>query len=497
MRQLKTTGYISSEHTSVNTLYNADLLKPDALSASLTYLYGKNDSRIPLLQFTEGQGAIMRKNPSKKDMNDTQYTWPTMGMSKSTTEIYGLENASNTKPGLGHLPFTFIANDNYAHDLYTLYSPDGQRMVRIEYEPEAIGGGKYRITARIISGNPGDYVDPSNFISGKHWGIGPTSIPTQKSDGTTSNSRTPGEFISQYGVQRYSKRIAGNIAAKVVPYQMDLVDGGTTNMWLPFEFSDWEMDSRVQIEEGLWHDTYNRDTNGRITTDDPKTKETVPHGPGVKQILTTFGFHDTYGPYLTLNKVNSIIDMIFANQLTKGPSELVFYGGTGAKRMWHESIMADAKASQYFTPLGESAIRSGKDGYMSYGSYFSQYKTIDNRTLSFVHSDRFDKGIHAEMDKANGRMFNGLPWYSYTMVLLDHTANGDGDRNIQLVCEKDREVITGIYQGMAKLPKYLADGAGKHLTLGTTKDISSYEQIKTIGINIMNPTTGFWFDFEM
>lgn len=496
MRELSTTDYISSEYQSDTSLLANNLLKPDTLSANLTHLYGKNSSRIALLHLTEGQGAIAKVNPNKKDMNDTQYTWPVMGMAKSTTEIHGLENATNTKPGLGHTPFVFLSKDNYAHDLYTLYSPDGLSMIRLEYEPQPVAGNLFRCTARIISGNAGDYVDPSNFISGKHWGIGPTSIPTQKSDGTTSNARTPGSFTNQYGLQRYSLKLAGNISSKVVPYQLDKADGsGTTNMWMPFVFKEWEMESRIQIEEGLWHDTYNRDSNGRITTYDPKTNEPVPHGSGVKEILTAFGFHDTYGPIMTLNKINAILDMIYSNQLNDGPSELVIYGGKGAKRLWHNAIMADARASQYFTPLGQNEIRSGKDGYMTYGSYFNQYKTIDNRIISFSTSDRFDKGIHAEMDKKNGRMYDGLPFYSYNMVMLNHSGDSDGERNIQLVCETGREVITGVYQGMAKLPPVITNSVSP-LQLGTTKDVSSYEIIKSIGLNIKNPTTGFWMDFE-
>lgn len=494
MRELTPTGYISDQYSSETSLYASKLLEPAVLSANLTYLYGTQDSRIPLLQLSEGQGAIS-KVAGKKDLNDTQYVWPVMGMSKLTTECYALENQSNTKPGLGHLPFTAIFNDNWVHDLYSLYSPDGVNMVRVEYEPEKLTSGKFRVTMRIISGNPADFVDPSNFVSGKHWGIGPTSVATQKSDGTTSNDRTPGNFTNQYGVQRYSKKIAGNIANKVVPYQFNLAGGGTTNLWMPFSIKEWEMDRRVLIEEGLWHDFYNRDANGRITTFDPKTNEPVPHGSGVKEILTTFGFHDTYGPILTLNKLNAIVDMIFSNQLGDTPTELVFYGGKGAKRMFHKSIMADARASQYFTQLGANEIKSGSDGFMTYGSYFSQYKTIDGHIITFKLSDRFDKGVQAEMDRRNGRMFEGLPFYSYTMVLMNHSKNTDGTRNVQLVTETGREMITGVYQGMAKVPEMLVKAVGTW-NLGTTKDVSSYEVLQTIGLNIMNPTTGFWMDFE-
>ena len=79
-------------------------------------------------------------------------------------------------------------------------------------------------------------------------------------------------------------------------------------------------------------------------------------------------------------------------------------------------------------------------------------------------------------------------------MLLDMSTNDDGERNIQMVCEDGREVITGIYKGPTNLPgAWGAVPEGK--LLSTKKDEASYEVITSQGINMKNYTTSYWLQF--
>ena len=72
--------------------------------------------------------------------------------------------------------------------------------------------------------------------------------------------------------------------------------------------------------------------------------------------------------------------------------------------------------------------------------------------LLLSNSKLFDQGSYAEMDRINGRMYKNLPYESYNMIILDQSMGDDGERNIQLVGEEGREVVTGIYKGISDLP---------------------------------------------
>ena len=160
----------------------------------------------------------------------------------------------------------------------------------------------------------------------------------------------------------------------------------------------------------------------------------------------------------------------------------------------NRAIKTDALAASYYEKLGHEEIMSGKDGYLSYGKYFNQYKTIDGHVITFKYSKLFDQGSYAEMDKKNGRMYKGLPYESYNMVILDQSMNDDGERNIQLVGEKGREVVTGIYKGMSPLPGSWGAISDSKL-LSTTKDEASYQIFVSQGITLKNYTTSYFLEF--
>ena len=489
MRELQSTLYSSETYSDDNMLMNFRLLDPVTLKKNLTYLWGKDSQRFPLLSLTEGNGSI--KSLELQKLNDTQYTWDVMGRMKHTSKVVGLANPALTNPGTNYQEYEVIFEDNWFIKDYGVVSPDGSWHGRIQNEPEKVGENRYKYRFVGQHADPNAFTPLSNFEAGKSWVMTAPTIAASKSDGNRSNTMAPGKMTNQFGFHRFSKNIAGNIANKITPIQFDLEEGGTTNLWMPFEMKQFELDKRFYLEEDLWYSEYNRDEKGVIHLKDPRTNEPIPRGAGVRQIVRSVGNYDTFSN-LTLQKIDNVVNAIFDNRVDHTPTEIVMYTGKGGRRMWHRAIEQDALAKQFFTPLGEHVISGGD--YLTYGKYFDQYKTIDGRLITVKEANIFDHGLIAEMQKANGDMYMGLPINSYTMVFLDHSRTDDGGRNIELVAEKGRESLVGVYKGMSPVPG--AWGAFNN-QVSTRDDVASYENISSQGVNIINPTTSFWLELSL
>ena len=490
MRELQSQMYSSETYSDENMLLNFKLLDPVDLKRNLTYLWGKDSQRFPLLALTEGQGSIKSIAPMR--LNDTQYTWDVMGRMKHTSKVIGLEpSTNNEEPGLNHQEFNVIFEDNWLIKDYGVLSPDGEWQGRIQGEPVKLSEKRYLYRFVGQSPDPATYCDPANFTEGLFWVMTAPTIAASKSDGNRSNTMAPGKMTNQFGFHRFSKNIAGNLANKVTPIRFDNEGGGTSDLWMPFEMKLFEMDKRFYLEEDLWYSEYNRDDKGVIHLRDPRTGEPIPRGAGVRQLIKAVGNYDTYSN-LTLTKVDGLINASFDNRVDDTPTEIVMYTGKGGRRMWHRAMENDALAKQFVTPLGEHMITGGD--YLTYGKYFDQYRTIDGKLITVKEANIFDHGLRAEMQRANGDMYMGLPRNSYTMVFLDHSRTSDGGRNIELVAEQGREVVVGVYKGMSPIPG--SWGAYNNL-ISTKDDVASYEVITSQGVNIINSTTNFWLELEL
>ena len=491
MRELYQTEYNSDVFTDDKLLYKTGLVDEVTLSKNLTYLWGRDSDMFPLLTTTQGQNAFKSVKPTL--LNDTQYTWPVMGRMRWTTKVVGLAE-TNANAGKGFASFDVYFEDNFIHYQYSAYTPDQKHQVRFMSEPKKEGEKKYRVTVQILTGDSAEYVAASNFVAGKAWAIGATSVAGQLSDGTTSNRMTPGKMTNQFGWQRYSKQITGNISNKVVNIEFDTEGGGKTNMWLPFELKQWEMERRMLDEIDLWYSTYNRDANGVITTLDPETGLPIPKGAGVKQIIKTAGNYDTYAT-LTKAKFDNTVRAVYDSRPGSTPTEIVLYTGKGGAEMFHNMLMNEA--GNYVVAVGDKVVTG--EGYLQFGAYFNKYKMIDGKVITVRPVNMFDHGVFAQQDRDNGRMYNGFPLSSYNMVFIDHSVDDNsGERNVQLVAEQGREEISGVYAGLTPIPDAWKGVVARDRALSTTKDKASYEVMTSRGINFLNcGVTSFWLEMEL
>jgi hypothetical protein len=477
-------------------MYKYKFLEPVQLSKNLTYLWGKDSNMFPLLSSTEGQGLLKPMKP--KALNDTQYVWDIMGRMKHTSQVYALYNTGLAKPGLGFSPFQVYMQDNWFIGQHGAMTADRQHLLRIQGEPTKQANGMYLYTFVIVGGNHAEYVSLNNFTPGCYWTMAAPSVAASFSDGNRSNSMGPAKMTNQFGFQRFSKVISGNIAHKATKFEFDLEGGGKTNLWMPFEMKLFEIDRRLDIETDLWTSVYNRDNNGQITLKDEVTGKPIPKGAGIFEILKSTGQYNTYST-LTRSMWDSIITNIFTNRVDRTPMEIILYTGAGGMRQFDNAMKTDAFAKGYFTPMGKQEIESvSKEGqYLTYGNYFRHYRTVDGYLLSVTETNFFNQGLLAESDRKNGRMVGGLPLSSYTFVFLDHSMTDGGERNVTLVCEEGRELLTGVYKGLTNLPAEWAAIARNGDQLSDRKDIATYEVMTSMGINMYNWTTSYMAEMLM
>ena len=490
MREIGVVKYDSSTYSDENMLLNFGIVDPVTLNKNLTYLWGKDSDRFPLLSMTEGNNAIS----PKKALNgaDTQYIWNVAGRMRHTSQVVRLVSTT-TMPGRGYTEFEVEMKDAWFIYQFGALSPDGEHQVRIQSEGKPTTNNTFIYRFQLQGGNANEFIPLENFEAGKFWVLGAPTVAASKSDGNRSNRQSTAKATNQFGYHRFSQPITGNIANKVVDIEFDVDGGGTTNLWMPYEMKVFEMNRKQYLEEDLWFSEYNRDAKGVIHLKDPETGEPIPRGSGIKDTLKSVGNYDTYSK-LTLERFDSTINRLYDNRIDSTPIEIILYAGSGFAREFSTAIEEDAAFRGYFQAIGDQKVKDGGE-YMSYGKYFNQYQTIDGKIVTVKPVHLFNHGLRAEQDRLNGRMYKGLPLSSYTGVFLDHSLNDSGDRNIQLVCEEGREAITGIYKGLTNLPG--SWGAVQNQMIATKKDVASYEMFCSQGINMLNPTTSFWMDLAL
>lgn len=487
MREIGQVQFSKDVHTSENLLLNFGLMDQVTLNKNLTYLWGKDSDMFPLLTDTEGMNAVA----TRKALNggDTQYKWPVATRMKYTSRIVGLITDTTT-PGYGYSTFQVEMEDNWFIYQYGAVSPDNLHTVRLQSDGIPTARGTYIYDMQLMGASYDEFISLDNFESGLAWSSSAPSVAGQKSDGNRSNSMSTTQATNQFGFYRFSKQITGNIANKVCNIEFDLEGGGTTNYYLPWEMRTFEISKRLLLEEELWYSEYNRDKNGVIHLEDPKTHLPIPRGAGVRDILKGVGNHETFSK-LSLSRIDNVLNRIYSNRVDDTPMEIVIYCGTGFAREFDEAIQTDVAGRSLFQKLSDETIVSGGD-YLTYGRYFNQYRTIDNKLITLKNVNLFNQGTRAQKDIANGRMYKGLPLSSYQGVFMDHSKTNNGERNIKIVYEEGREELMGVYRGLTNVPGIW--GLVKDLHIATKVDEASYEMMCSQGINFDNPTTSFWME---
>ena len=477
LREVSRGNFDDRGYSNEETIAHLALSKPSEINSILTYTYGMDDDRFPLTFLTEGQGQI-----GVVDIDEVEWTWKTMGRMKFTDYVLYF-NSANTTPGKGGAIFEVEFATHWFIEQYGLIAPDGHTQVRImkDLGPGAHGGYVYRL--KLTNPDPNAFVAVANLAKGMYWGMTAPTIPQSYSKGNRSNVMGPGKMKSQLEFHRYSKEIAGNLSNQIVTYEFKTKGGGTTNLWINEEMRQHDITIRVMDEERLWFAEYNRTEDGSLILLDEDNGQPIPHTAGMQQICREANY-ETYGEFLTLNKIERSIGDILDKQTDSGTMEVVLAAGKGFMDDFDKAIREDAKGEGFATPLGDKMIEDYKGG-LSYGKYFRQYKTIDGHIITVKHLAMADKGTLAEMDRANGNVHprTGLPMSSHQAFMID-LSTYDGIRNVRKVRQKGQIYHQGVIKGLTPIPA--SWGAVPTNSLATEVDASRYEIKNSYGLQVNN-----------
>lgn len=463
------------------------LQKPVEINSFLTYNYGMDDDRFPLSFMTEGQGSA-----GTVDIATVQWTWSTMGRMKFT-DMVTYFNSANTQPGLGGAEFEVHFATHWFIEQYGLIAPDGKTTVRVQKDLGESAYG-YGYLLKLTSPNPNAFVDPEMLAKGKYWSMSAPTVSESYSKGNRSNTMGPGKMTSQLEFQRYSKEIAGNLANVVTEYEFKNAAGASSKLWINEEMRQFHLNMRVMNEERLWMAEYNRNANGEILLKDRDNGKPIPHTSGMLEICRESNY-DTYGEYLTLNKIKRTVGDVLDRDTDTGTMNIVLMGGKGFLEDFDEAMKMDAKENGFLTPLGDREIQGSGDN-LEYGAYFRKYKTVDGHTITAKHCSFFDKGTIAEAAKQNGMIHprSGLPITSHQACFIDFSSY-EGQRNVRMVRQKGQIYKAKVIEGMTDIPA--AWGLPNTNHAATDVDNARYEIKSSLGLQVNNSNKMFMLKCEL
>ena len=481
MRTLSVGKFDDRGYSNEESIANLQLQKPVEINAFLTYNYGKDDDRFPLTFLTEGRGSA-----GVVDVDTVQWTWKTMGRSKFD-DFVTYFNTANTKPGVGGSDFEVHFSTHWFIEQYALTAPDGHTQVRIQRDLGESAHG-YGYILRLMSPNPDAFVDPEMLAVGKYWSMGAPLVSESYSKGNRSNTMGPGQMTSQLEFHRYSKEIAGNLANVVTEYEFEGGDGGKNKLWINEEMRQFNVTMRIANEERLWMAEYNRNANGEVSLKDMDNGKPIPTTAGMLEICRESNY-DTYGEYLTLNKIKRTVGDVLDRDTDDGTMNIVLMGGKGFIEDFDEAMRMDAKENGFVTPLGDKMI-DGSDAGLAYGKYFRRYKTVDEHTITVKHCSFFDKSTIAETAKKNGMIHprSGLPITSHQACFIDFSSY-NGHQNVRKVRMKGQIYKAKVLKGLTDVPA--SWGVPETNFISTEIDMSRFEVKDSLGLQVDTATKMF------
>lgn len=476
MRVLGTGQYEDRGYSNEESIAYLQLQKPVEINSFLTYNYGMDDDRFPLSFMTEGQGTS-----GFRDIETVQWTWATMGRMKFT-DMVTYFNPAITEPGRGGVEIEVHFATHWFIEQYGLTAPDGKTNVRIQKDLGESAHG-YGYLLKLTSPNPDAFIDPSFLTKGKYWSMSAPTVSESYSKGNRSNSMGVGKMTSQLEFQRYSKEIAGNLANTVTQYEFENKDGGKSKLWINEEMRQFNLTMRVMNEERLWIAEYNRNVNGEVMLKDRDNGKPIPHTSGMLEIARESNY-DTYGEFLTLNKIKRTIGDVMDRDTDTGKMEIVLTGGSGFLEDFDDAIRRDAKDNGYLTPLGEKEIQ-GEGNNLEYGAYFRAWKTVEGHRVIAKHASFFDNGTQAEAAKQNGMIHprTGKPITSHQAVAIDFSSY-KGNRNVRMVRQTGQVYKAKVLKGLSDVPS--SWGVPDTNFIATEIDMSRYEVKSSLGLQVDN-----------
>jgi hypothetical protein len=473
--------------------YNTRNGGPSDLSMKLTYLLGDNTRNFPLAMATYGNiigDGKFKKEGNVKELDDIQYTYPTMSRSDKASVVADTIYTTGDKPGIGHSTFEIPFTDNWIKRHYIIES---EREVQVYVTKDLEFRGEYwYATVQLDPALPTDYCDISQLQAGCRWSEMNTVNAESESTGTEFKRVAPGKVKNQMGIVRLSHSWAGNASEKVMKIMITVPGKGTTNLWMDLEVWQFEKRWLEEVENSLWYSRYNRQVNGTIALKELLTGKVIPRGSGLLEQIPNYS---TYSR-LTYNKLqNTMTDALFGQSDTDDMT-ITLHTGTGGFREF-DRVMKEQGAT-VIGSFGNGNVAdkfiTGSGYNLALGGYFDTMYHIDGYLVKVKKNKIFDNGRRAM--KSPPHPETGLPLESYRMVFIDDS-DYDGEPNLVHVSQKGRQFLHGMVQGLTNAPRTMKLRSGGMLNEAEVKQISSdqdkasYHCMGVFGIQIKRATKCF------
>lgn len=465
-----------------NSLTQAYLTKPDEITPLVTFLKGNESDKFPLTFLSEGQkdGIMYSGGKGGKEISDIEFFWRTFGRIQNSDTIVHCDYTSLSTPGIGHGYFFTYFKNKILKRSHTIRSSDGT-LARVMREPEKVGVNRYKYTLQLINPNPQAVCGLSQLVAGQKWvQSSPAVVSNSDSKGTEADTFLPGAKKGQVSVIRKSYTVAGNVSNRVVECKFK-VDGKETSLFVEWDRWVFETKFRQECEEHLWLSEYNRKADGTIPLVDEDSGLPIPYSAGVFEQIPN---KDTYSE-LTPRKIKNFVNNIFSSNVGyDGNQTIVLFTELGGFDDFDEAMKNSLQGWQV---VGDKFVQPFQGGLMLTG-HFKGYEDTYGNKIILKKLPLLLNGSMAENSPKHPR--TGLPMTSHAFYGIDMTMQEGGENNLKMVYQKGRSMITGVEQGMSKLPGMNYNGNDK-MIVSTDKDRSSVHYLGTKGIVIQNNTNCF------
>lgn len=462
------------------SLTEARQYNPQFIDQMVTHLFysSKNWSakNNPLTFLSKGKGNI--KNITTPDGS---YNAMIIGKPQKISTIAFNPYIAGDKPGIGASQFELYFNDDFFYAGQSIYTGLSRIEVRIMYPLVKTLNG-FKAVCQLMSGDQNMFVPVTEIGLGSRFSGGVRKVGLSASLGGESRSYHPSTMTNQVNLIRESYNWKGNVANKALKFEV-MIDGKIQKYFCEYELAQHMSSFNEKLEMDLWHSVYNKD-NGSVGIFDVDGGAPIYSGAGLLQQITN---EDSFS-FLTENKIKAVLDTIYYNatddEYGDGVSTTIFTGRGGMEDF--DKAMKQSLTSQGFTIADSTLQSTGKSNDVNkmYGSYFTSYKNIDNRTVNVVHLPFLDKSAFAEASPKHP--ITGRPLVSHDMYIVD-TSNIEGSSNLVYTQEQMSPMTWKYFKGMNDAPGSLGLNDNSQM-ISTTKDSSSIEYKCSQGIWLRKPT---------
>lgn len=413
--------YNDRQHTDMNAMAQALLLKPTQLTPVMTHLGGKESDKFPLSMATEGMFNSI-------SIDNLEYEYNVMTNVTQTRPI--ATTFSGSQAGLGRAPFEVEFPDRWFIKDYVLISRSGVQC-RVMADPVPVGKN-YRYRLQVVKNDPNLFVPTADVTAGARWGMLFAPVGTDYSRGNASNWTAPSQVRQKLTTCRKSYHFSGNAKDAVVTFEIEGKGGKKDRRWMSQVEWQYYLQWLEEKEVLHWyaHSSYN---SAGITDLLDENGQPIIVAPGLLEQIQN---KDTYAE-LTETKLQSIITDVFFGMRDGQNKQVTLFTGTGGAREFDQAMKNQLSASSYRQTNNDKFV-TGSGRTLTSTGFFTTYEHIDGHKVNLVKVPLFDYGVVADTSPRHPK--TGLPLESYRMVFVDQ-ARYDGLPNLMKVSKKGRELI--------------------------------------------------------